>query len=148
LPFISVQPQGNTVNTGATYHFSVTAGGDEIAYIWQKDGSTIDGETSSTLTIADITLADRGDYTVIVRNGGGEVTSERAILNVNGPVSIISHPESISVKQGVTTTLSVVATGTMPIRYQWYKDNQAISGEDGPCNRQQYSRNSCYLYHR
>ena len=132
LPFISVQPQGNTVNTGATYHFSVTAGGDEIAYIWQKDGSTIDGETSSTLTIADITLADRGDYTVIVRNGGGEVTSERAILNVNGPVSIISHPESISVKQGVTTTLSVVATGTMPIRYQWYKDNQAISGEDGP----------------
>ena len=44
---------------------------------------------------------------------------------------IITQPISQTVNEGNSVTFSVVATGTEPLSYQWYKDSAAISGATG-----------------
>jgi hypothetical protein len=42
--------------------------------------------------------------------------------------SIISQPEGRITLSGKKITLSVIASGSSPITYQWYKDDQPIDG--------------------
>ena len=42
--------------------------------------------------------------------------------------TIITQPISQTVNEGSSVTFSVVATGTEPLSYQWYKDSSPISG--------------------
>ena len=58
----------------------------------------------------------------------GTVTSNAATLTVNVPPSITTQPTSQTVTAGQTATLSVTATGTAPLSYQWKKNGTAISG--------------------
>ncbi|MGV8040404.1 MAG: WD40/YVTN/BNR-like repeat-containing protein [Thermoanaerobaculaceae bacterium] len=39
------------------------------------------------------------------------------------PPRITSHPQGTTIAAGATATLSVTATGTAPLRYQWYQGN-------------------------
>lgn len=45
--------------------------------------------------------------------------------------TITTQPASVSYNVGDTFHLTVVATGSTPFSYQWYKDGIAISGETG-----------------
>jgi uncharacterized repeat protein (TIGR01451 family) len=47
-----------------------------------------------------------------------------ATSTTNVPPSITSQPQSQSVVSGQTATLSVTATGTTPLSYQWYRGNK------------------------
>ena len=47
------------------------------------------------------------------------------------PPTIVQSPVSATVNAGESVTFSVVATGTEPLSYQWRKDGQILSGEDG-----------------
>jgi len=72
-----------------------------------------------------------GSYTVVVANSVNSVTSSAAVLTVNpAPVapSITQQPVSQTVTAGANVTLSVTATGTAPLTYQWRKDGQNIAG--------------------
>ncbi|MCX6875121.1 MAG: cohesin domain-containing protein [Verrucomicrobia bacterium] len=42
-------------------------------------------------------------------------------LTVDLAAAIASHPASVTIEGGTTTTLSVVASGTAPLTYQWYQ---------------------------
>lgn len=55
--------------------------------------------------------------------GGGDDDSGAAGLPV-----ITAQPQSVSIASGATATLSVVATGSGTLRYQWHLDGSAISG--------------------
>lgn len=44
------------------------------------------------------------------------------------PPSIVQHPQNSSVIIGATASFSVVASGTLPLSYQWQKNNSDISG--------------------
>ena len=44
------------------------------------------------------------------------------------PVTILTQPSDLTVQEGSSATLTVVANGTAPISYQWYRDSQAIPG--------------------
>lgn len=81
---ISTQPASQTVTTGGTATFSVTAAGTgTLTYQWRKDGSNISGATSSTYTIAAVVVGDAGNYDVVITNIVGSVTSSAATLTVN-----------------------------------------------------------------
>lgn len=45
---------------------------------------------------------------------------------------IASQPVSVNAQDGDAVTFSVVATGTAPLSYQWYRDGSAIAGAVGP----------------
>ncbi|MCX8518303.1 MAG: immunoglobulin domain-containing protein, partial [Rhodoferax sp.] len=57
-PAITTQPDSQSVVAGQTATFSVTATGSTLSYQWKKNGTTIDGATSSTYTTPPTTNAD------------------------------------------------------------------------------------------
>jgi hypothetical protein len=82
-PVIASQPVDRTVVSGSSMVFSVgVTGTAPFTYQWRKSGSDIPGATQSTLTLANVTLASAGSYSVQVSNANGSTTSAAATLNV------------------------------------------------------------------
>ena len=129
-PSITTQPANQTVTAGQTATFSVTAGGTSpLSYQWRKGGANISGVTASSYTTSATTSADSGSqYSVVVTNAAGSVTSNAATLTVNTPVTITSQPANQMVTVGQTASFSVSATGSFSIAYQWRKNGANISG--------------------
>src|SRR6266853_492515 len=132
-PSITTQPTSQTVTAGQSATFNVTAiGAAPLSYQWKRNGVAISGATSSSYTTAATASSDNGaQFTVVVTNTAGSVTSSPAILTVNvAPVapSITTQPASQTVTAGQTATFTVAATGTAPMSYQWQKNTVAIGG--------------------
>jgi len=82
-PGITTQPQNQSVKEGTNVTFSVTATGDApLDYQWRFNGADISGATSSSYTRSNVTVFDGGNYSVLVANPAGEVTSADAALTV------------------------------------------------------------------
>jgi Immunoglobulin domain/PA14 domain len=129
-PTITTQPAPQTVNAGQTATFSVTATGTApLAYQWRRNGGNISGATSATYTTPPTTAADNGvQFSVVVSNASGTVTSANALLTVNAAPVITTHPANSLVNVGQTATFSVTATGAAPLAYQWRRNGGNISG--------------------
>jgi hypothetical protein len=132
-PSITTQPVSITVNVGANANFSVAASGSALTYQWYKAGVAISGATSSSLALTTVTTSSAGSYTVAVANSAGSVSSSAAVLTVTDPTAsvtptITTQPASVSVASGGSATFTVVASGSTPLTYQWFKDGVAISG--------------------
>ena len=85
-PLIQTQPQSQTVTSGSSVRFSVTAtGAPAPIFQWKKDSSAIPGATGSTYSLASALTSDAGSYTVVITNILGSVTSNQATLTVNTP---------------------------------------------------------------
>ena len=133
VPTISTHPASQTVTAGQTVSFGVVATGTApLSYQWRKNGSNINGATSSTYTTPATVDGDNGAvFTVVISNVAGTVTSNSATVTVNpAPVApaITTQPGSVSVTAGLTATFSVTASGTAPLSYQWKKNGSNISG--------------------
>jgi hypothetical protein len=75
-PVIASAPQPGVIYTNGTAYFYVAASGPPpLTYQWQLDGTDISGATNSSLTAVDPTGANLGNYTVVVVNPSGSVTS-------------------------------------------------------------------------
>ena len=128
-PSITSQPQSrtNVVNTSAS--FSVTASGTApLSYQWRRYETNLIGAPGSTLNLASVQLTNAGDYTVVVTNAAGSVTSQVATLTVLAPPSIALQPQSRTNLVGTVATFSVVATGTRPFSYQWRRGSTNLAG--------------------
>lgn len=80
-PQIITGPANQFVRTGDTATFSVVAEGQPLpTYQWQFDGGALPGATTATLSLANVQPANAGDYTVIISNAYGSVTSSTAQL--------------------------------------------------------------------
>ena len=133
-PRILTQPQSATNDAGSTVVFSVTAAGlPPLAYYWFKngsalaDGGNVSGATSNVLTLAGVLGADSGAYQVVVSNSLGSATSRAASLTVRDPV-IVTNPVNQCALAGQIPALSVVAVGTQPLAYQWWRNGSAVNG--------------------
>jgi|GEM_PF-1148713 len=132
-PTITTQPVSQAVTSGQPATFNVAATGTApLSYQWQKNSAAISGATSSSYTTPATTSSDNGaQFSVVVSNSAGSVTSSAATLTVNTalvPPSITAHPTSQIVTAGQTATFNVAVTGTAPFSYQWRKNGVAISG--------------------
>ena len=78
---ISSQPSSVIALQGTRATFAVTAIGAS-GYQWKKNGVNIPLATSSTLILSNVQQADATNYTVIVSNPVGYVTSDTATLTV------------------------------------------------------------------
>jgi uncharacterized repeat protein (TIGR03803 family) len=119
-PQITVQPTSQVVLGGANAMLSVASSGARpFWYQWQKngtnlvDGGNLTGATNRNLTLANITLADAGTYSVTVSNVLGSVPSTGAHLTVVYPPTFLS-----TVKSNCTLTLNWSAMAGQQYRLQ------------------------------
>jgi len=104
-PSITTPPASQTVTAGQAASFSVAATGTApLSYRWNRNGTTISGATSSSYTTPAVTTSDNGaQFTVVVSNTAGNVTSNAATLTVNAAqISLV--PGSISFGNVITAT--------------------------------------------
>ncbi|MBR5691291.1 MAG: immunoglobulin domain-containing protein, partial [Verrucomicrobia bacterium] len=212
-PVITQQPTDVVVDEGSSFTLNVTAIGTEpLAYQWFKDGTAIEGATTSVYEVTTAQTGDSGSYTVTVSNTAGKAESSAALVTVKKvvpptpidnleliyrevreidgvyylvfdvegsnvyfidgsrdginwelveyetlpdggvifpitedfilyraradnvvppvvePPTITQQPQDVTVNEESSFTLSVTATGTEPLAYQWFKDGAEIEG--------------------
>jgi hypothetical protein len=89
-PAFFVQPQSQTNLVGTTAAFSAAAEAcTPTAYQWFFNSAILAVQTNNTLTIASVSPASAGNYSVIATASGGSTTSAVATLTVNlNPTSL------------------------------------------------------------
>lgn len=87
-PSIVTEPQDRTVVVSNNASFTVTVSvgtSTPFSYQWRFNGTNIAGATASAFTRTNAQFADAGDYTVVITNVAGSITSAVATLTVNAP---------------------------------------------------------------
>src|SRR5262249_51151918 len=75
-PTIYSQPTNQTVIVGQTATLTAGATGTlPLSYQWIFDDAILPGETSSSLVLTDVQFNQAGNYTVVITNNIGSVTS-------------------------------------------------------------------------
>ena len=134
-PSILTQPVNQVLTTGQTATFSISASGTApLTYQWRKNSTRVVGATSGTYTTAATSTADSGSqFSVVVSNSAGSVTSNTATLTVNAAAlapSIVTQPASQTVTVGQTASFSVSASGTAPLSYQMAEERNIHQRRD------------------
>jgi len=130
-PSISTQPASVSVTVGHIATFSVASHGTSpMTYQWQKNGAIISGATSSNYSTPVTSMSDNNEqFTVVISNTAGTITSNSALLTVTAIApSITAQPLAQSVTVGQSATLSVASTGTAPMIYQWSRNGSLLVG--------------------
>ncbi len=126
---ISKQPQGLTVAAGTSITFTVEAFGvSSLTYQWALNGTNIPGSTDTSLSVTNAQDADAGDYSVSVRSTIGENLSAPARLSVLSPPRFVEQPASQIIPADSNVTFWAQATGTPPLRYQWFANGVMLAG--------------------
>jgi pectate lyase len=130
-PGITAQPQDLAVAVGANAEFNVTAAGTApLTYRWYFNTNTLLASgPGATLSIPNAQLTNSGKISVTVSNFLDVAHSVFAMLTVTNsatPPFITSQPTNRAVIVGQTANFSVTATGTAPLRYQWYFNTNTL----------------------
>jgi hypothetical protein len=139
-----------SVASPTTVTFEITPSGSvPFGYQWQKDtaalvdgtnadGTIITGATSNVLVVANSHTADSGSYDVVVSNAYGTNTSSAQTLTVSAEVyapsitNVVVSPSSGTndLHTGINPmSITVDATGTGPLTYQWQKNGAGLPGQ-------------------
>jgi pectin methylesterase-like acyl-CoA thioesterase len=81
-PSIGTQPTNTNAPLGSDTNLHVFATGDNLFYQWFKNGALIPGATNATLNFQSAQTSDSANYTVVVSNSSGSITSDPARLLV------------------------------------------------------------------
>lgn len=147
VPFINQQPVSTSANGGSALTNTVgVSGSPTLSYRWYfntvsnytgaravtntTDGRIL-GATTGALLFTNLHGSDAGFYFAVVTNNYGAVTSSLASLQVTtGPVITsqlpVPHTNQFTLFAGVSPTFSVVAEGSAPLRYQWYRNGVSL----------------------
>jgi hypothetical protein len=119
-PAITTQPATQRRLPGSDATFSVSAAADPAPeYQWRRSGTNLIGETADTLTLTNITTASAGNYTIVVTNSFGSVTSQVATL-------LIANLPTLSASLAATNLL-LKFTGETGVIYQ-VETSSAVTG--------------------
>jgi hypothetical protein len=128
-PYFITQPTNQTVTNGASVTFSATAGGQTpLNFQWLFNGTNlsaggnISGTASNVLSIAAVTTNNSGNYSLVVTNSAGSVTSSVAVLTVGFAPAFSAQPANQIVLVGSNAVFSVTASGSTPLVFQWRKN--------------------------
>ncbi len=130
LPTFSAHPQSQGYNVGDNITLSATVTGTApLAYQWLRNGSAISGATNLSFAITNAPAGAAGSYALRVSNSVGTVTSNPAVLAVNGPPVVLVPPANTATAAGRLVSLTVAAEGAPTPTYQWRKGGTILTGQ-------------------
>ncbi|GAB5559473.1 MAG: hypothetical protein SynsKO_11200 [Synoicihabitans sp.] len=131
-PLVTEQPMDLPVTQGADVTLQLVAtGSTPLSYQWLRNGVALPGETADSIHIDDINAEDIGDYVAEVRNAFGVTLSSAATLSAADSIPVVTEqPIEQFAYAREAVTLTVTATGSDHLRYQWYRDGVALPGEN------------------
>ena len=90
-PKIPTQPLSQSVSLGANATFFILASGvAPLSYQWRSNDVEMAAATKRTLILTNVQVAYAGDYTIVVTNLSGSVTSRVARLDVDSTFRMIT----------------------------------------------------------
>ncbi len=121
---VTDQPDDAAVCAGSTATLTVGASGTgTLSYQWYEGASgtttTTVGTNSSSFTTPALTSTTQ--FWCRVTGDCGTVDSAAATVTVNAATTVTDEPDDTAACAGSTATLTVGATGTGPLSYQWYE---------------------------
>ncbi len=99
-PTITVQAASQSVAIGASATFSVQASGVPTPnYQWQFNGANVSSATNASLTVTNVQATSLGNYSVVITNSSGSVTSSSCTLSSPGvsPVAAVIQPRLVNI---------------------------------------------------
>ncbi|MFM8335417.1 MAG: immunoglobulin domain-containing protein, partial [Opitutaceae bacterium] len=128
---LTQRPASVNAAAGESVTFTVVASGASLAYQWSKGGGELAGATRASLSLPPVQGSDAGTYTVRITSGATVVTASAKLqVFTAGPPSltIVTQPSGASLVAGQPLRLSVAATGSVELSYQWLRNDVALSG--------------------
>jgi hypothetical protein len=122
-------PTDTTIAEGQSYTFELNAVSSNRLirnHWWYKNGVQVG--TAPKFWITKATQANAGTYSCKVSDGKSIYYCKSFVVTIGQNVSITSQPSSTIVNEGSPASMSVAATGTGTLSYQWYFGGTAIPG--------------------
>jgi hypothetical protein len=126
-------PSSTSACVGGNASFSVVATGSPT-YQWRRgftnlvDGGSISGATTPNLTITGVVTGDAGNYTCVISNACGNLTSNFATLGVSTGPAVTTQPSSLTRCTGASASFTIAFSGSPTPTLQWRKNGIDISG--------------------
>lgn len=135
-PIVVQDPQSQTLIASEDAQFSVIASGTEpLAYQWRFNDADLTGENGTNYLVNNSQGHHAGNYTVVVTNAHGAVTSAVAVLTVEYPRVLVNPPGAwLSVAEGGvggTVNFSIAPLPHAPQAYQWRFNGTDIQSATG-----------------
>jgi hypothetical protein len=126
-------PEKLAVNQGSGTSISVTPiGAGPFTYQWRKNGQNVVGATEDVLVFEFASVTDSGSYDVVISNPSSSVTSSKTELKVEARINITKQPESVIAAVNDSVSLSVQATASGALSYQWRRNGINITASNQP----------------
>ena len=130
-PSFTAEPTTLALAAGATATFSATTTGTAPQlYQWKRNGIDIPNATATTLTLASVTSANAGSYTLLATNDFGSATSSPAQLSVFNPPVILTQPNSLTSTQNQILTLSLTTSNAT--HFFWKQNDTPLTTTTTP----------------
>lgn len=119
-PSIATQPWSQAVDRGSNAAFNVSvSGAAPLTYQWRKNGTNILGATTNVYAIANVQASNAANYTVVIANSQGSITSRVAVLSVN-PIWLQAFSDNFNVNSSANWNLFWGAgNGVMDLTTNW-----------------------------
>ena len=126
-PTLKESPRDADACVGTNVTLVSDFAGTGLSFQWFRNGVALAGATSNSLTLANVTAANTGDY-YAVATGTCDLTvaSDTATITVIAKPKATTQPENKNLEVGQRLELSVAGTDVRSI--QWTKNDQPING--------------------
>ncbi len=116
----TVQPVNQFVLPGTNVTLTAAAAGTgTVRYQWRFEGTNIPNATNATYSFTGASLAQHGNFSVVIADDISTVTSTNAYVFVLVKPGVTVVPAAFTVVQGANLTVSVTATGAWPLSFRW-----------------------------
>jgi uncharacterized repeat protein (TIGR01451 family) len=126
---ISTTPLANlTLCPGQSGTFSSTpSGSGSFSFVWKRNGTILASQTTSSLSLSNVTASASGTYSLTISGSCGSVTVS-ANLTVNTLASAGTMNNQVK-NPGETATFSTIAFGSGQLSYVWAKNGTVLQGQ-------------------
>jgi Immunoglobulin I-set domain len=133
---VAITPASVVTNATATVNLTVTSTGDSpTSYAWYQEPFGVSNVLASTnlistsgptLTLANATAANSGNYQVVIANGAGSGTSSVATVSIMDP-AIVAQPLSLTNVLNDVDFFGATVVSSQPGLLLWYYNGSVIS---------------------